>query len=134
MNRDQRGPGIEFRHDDACAARILRGEQHAEARDMEQRQRAQIDVIGRERPIVQKLRAGRDQVGVREERAARPPADRGRMNHDEPSVRVGMRRRQGPLIGATEQVGVRRERTGLVPIPYQPSTIGKLECAACSNG
>ena len=102
---------------------------------MEQRQHAQIDVVGRERPIVQKLRAGGDQIGVREQRAARPPADRGRMNHDETSVRVGVRRRQGALIGAAEQVGVRRERTGIgTPIPYQRSTIGKLECAACSNG
>ena len=91
---------------------MLSGEQHAEAGDMEQRQHAQIDVVGRQRPVMQKLRARRHQIAVREQCAARPSADRGGVDHDKAGVGIGVRRWQGAAASAGAQVHIRREWTG----------------------
>ena len=74
---------------------MLSRQQHSESGNVEQRQNAEVHVIGRQRPMMQELHAGGDEVRMGEKRAARPAADRRGMNHDKAGIRIGVRRGNG---------------------------------------
>ena len=79
---------IEFCRDHAGAAGLLQGQHQAEAGDVKQRQHAEIDVAFGEAPGLDQRTLRGQQIGLRQQRAARPAADRGGVDDDEAVVGV----------------------------------------------
>ncbi len=99
---------------------MLGGEQHGEPGEVEQRQDAEVDVAGRQGPIVHELHAAGEQSGSREQRTAWPAAHGGRVEHHEArvgvAVRIGKRRTTGGI--SRHQIGEGRERRAAAdPVP-----------------
>ena len=87
----ERGVGLELRRHDGGAAGVLCGEQQRQPGDMEQRQHAEMDVVGGQRPVVQEVHVPYHQCRLREQGAARPTADGRRVDHHEPGVGLAVR-------------------------------------------
>ena len=96
---------IEFGGDHAGAAGLLQRQHQPEPGDVKQRQRAEIDVALGQLPGLDQRTLRGQQIGLRQQRAARLAADRGGVDDDEAVVGADGRVGDGAVAVASSLNG-----------------------------